>query len=133
MWQEESYLGFIKPADIQFTGTVSILADGRNYSASTDFTSLASTLDNVFIVGEETGGEYRSYTSGAMFGLVLPNSKIGVKIPTWKTILAIEEQKNNRGRGVIPDYPVSVSLEDFINGKDVVKEFAFKLIASAKQ
>jgi hypothetical protein len=87
----------------------------------------------VFIVGEETGGEYRSYISGAMFGLVLPNSKIGVKIPTWKTILAIEEDENNHGRGVIPDYPVSISLDDFISGKDVVKDFTFELIARGQQ
>jgi C-terminal processing protease CtpA/Prc len=133
LWQDESYLGFIEPTDIQFTGTVYVLTDGRNYSASTDFTSLASRLDIVFIVGEETGGEYRSYISGAMFGLVLPNSKIGVKIPTWKTILAVEEDKNNRGRGVIPDYPVSISLDDFINGKDAVKSFAFELISSGQQ
>lgn len=133
LWQEESYLGFIEPANIQFTGSVYILTDGRNYSASTDFTSLASRLENVFIIGEETGGEYRSYISGAIFGLVLPNSKIGVKIPTWKTILAIEEDPNNRGRGVIPDYPVSISLEDFINNKDVVKDFTFELIASGQQ
>jgi C-terminal processing protease CtpA/Prc len=133
LWQEESYLGFIEPAAIQFLGTVYILTDGRNYSASTDFTSLTSRLENVFIVGEETGGEYRSYISGAMFGLVLPNSKIGIKIPTWKTILAIPEDATNRGRGVRPDYPVSVSLDDFINGKDVVKEFAFELISSEQQ
>ena len=116
LWQEESYLGFIKPAAIPFTGTVYILTDGRNYSASTDFTSIASQLDNVFIVGEETGGEYRSYISGAMFGLVLPNSEIGVKVATWKSILAIDENPSNHGRGVMPDYPVSVSMEDFIRG-----------------
>ena len=131
--ENESYLGFIKPAAIQFTGPVYILTDGRNYSASTDFTSIASQLENVFVVGEETGGEYRSYISGAMFGLVLPNSKIGVKVATWKSILAIEEDKNNRGRGVIPDYPVSISLDDFINGKDVVKDFVFELISLGQQ
>ena len=133
LWQRESYLGLVKPANLQFTGTVYILADGRNYSASTDFTSLASRLENVFIVGEETGGEYRSYISGAIFGLVLPNSKIGIKIPTWKTILAIPEDAKNRGRGVRPDYPVSASLDDFISGKDVVKEYAFELISSGQR
>ncbi len=132
LWQEETYLGPIKPATIQFTGTVYILTDGRNYSASTDFTSIASQLDNVFIVGEETGGGYRSYISGAMFGLVLPNSKIGVKVSTWKSILAIDENPSNRGRGVFPDYPVSVSLDDFINGRDVVKDFAFDLITKRR-
>ena len=128
LWQEESYLGFIKPAAIPFTGTVYILTDGRNYYASTDFTSIASKLDNVFIVGEETGGEYRSYISGAMFGLVLPNSKIGVKVATWKSILAIDENPSNHGRGVMPDYPVSVSVKDFVKGTDVAKDFAYDLI-----
>jgi hypothetical protein len=128
LWQEESYLGLIKPAAIQFTGTVYILTDGRNYSASTDFTSIASQLDNVFVVGEETGGNYRSYISGAMFGLVLPNSKIGVKVATWKSILAIDENPANRGRGVMPAYPVPVSVDDFISGTDAVKDFTFDLI-----
>lgn len=103
------------------------------YSASSDFVSIASRLDNVQVIGEETGGAYRSYISGAMFGLVLPNSKIGVKIPTWKSILAFKEEPSNRGRGVIPDYPVAVSLDDFINGKDAFKDFAFELISSKQQ
>jgi hypothetical protein len=130
LWQEESMKKLSQPASLHFTGAVYILTDGRNYSASTSFTSLASQLDNVFVVGEETGGEYRSYVSGAMFGLVLPNSKVGIKIATWKSILDIEEKPSNRGRGVIPDYPVPFSLRDFINGTDVVKEFAYKLIST---
>jgi len=132
LWNEESYLGSIEPAEISFTGRVYILTDGRNYSASTDFTSIASQLDNVSTVGEETGGNYRAYISGAMFGLVLPNSKIGVKIPTWRSILAIDEDPTKHGRGVIPDYPVTISLDDFIQGKDAVKEFAFHLLSDRR-
>jgi hypothetical protein len=131
-WQKEAYFGSLEPATNPFTGKVYILTDGRNYSASTDFTSLASRLENVSIVGEETGGEYREYISGAMFGLVLPNSEIGIKIPTWKSILAIDEDPANRGRGVMPDYPVTISVEDFIEGRDVVKEYAFQLISKSK-
>jgi hypothetical protein len=133
LWQGEALKKLNQPANDNFTGTVFILADGRNYSASTSFTSLASQLDNVFVIGEETGGEYRSYVSGAMFGLVLPNSKIGIKIATWKSTLAIEENPANRGRGVMPDYPVSISLDDFTRGTDVVKEFVFELISKRKQ
>jgi hypothetical protein len=65
-WQKDAYFGDLKPAANPFTGKVYILADGRNYSASPDFTSLASRLGNVSIVGEETGGEYREYISGAV-------------------------------------------------------------------
>ena len=107
---------------------VYILIDGRNYSASTDFTSLAAQQDNIFTIGEETGGEYRSYASGAMYGLVLPNSKIGVKIPSWKTVLAIEENEFQRGRGVLPDFYVPLTFQDFMQDRDAVKELAFELI-----
>jgi hypothetical protein len=132
LWKNESHLGPIAPANVRFKGVVYILTDGLTYSASSDFVSIASRLDNVYVIGEETGGAYRSYISGAMFGLELPNSKIGVKIPTWKSILAFKEEPSNRGRGVIPDYAVSVSLDDFIKGRDAVKEFAFELISSGR-
>lgn len=128
LWKNEPALGIQQPADLYFKGKIYILVDGRNHSASTDFTSKASTLDNVFIVGEETGGNYRSYVSGAMFGLVLPNTKIGVKIATWKSILNIEENPLQTGRGVLPDFPVTQTLNDFLIGRDTVKEFVFDLI-----
>ncbi|MEX2231065.1 MAG: hypothetical protein WD824_02810 [Cyclobacteriaceae bacterium] len=63
-----------------------------------------------------------------MFGLVLPNSKIGVKIPTWKSILSIEENPSQRGRGVMPDFDVTQSYKDFLDGRDSVKEYAYELI-----
>lgn len=129
LWEKDPCMGIIQPASIHFSGKIYILADGRNHSASTDFTSVASTLDNVWVVGEETGGEYRSYVSGAIFSLVLPNSKIGVKVPTWKSILAIKENPSQRGRGVIPDFPVSQPLAHFIKGRDTVKEFVYDLIS----
>jgi hypothetical protein len=132
LWQRESYQGQQSPAAPYYSGKIYILTDGRNYSASTDFTSSAAELENVRVIGEETGGEYRSYVSGAMYGLVLPNSKIGVRIATWKSTLSIPERKENRGRGVMPDYPVTESIEDFIQGKDVVKEFALELIRQSR-
>jgi hypothetical protein len=133
LWEGEPSMGLLKPASIQFNGTVYILVDGRTYSASTNFTSLASQLKNVFIVGEETGGEYRSYVSGAMFGLVLPNSKIGVKIATWKSVLAIPEFPSQRGRGVMPDFYVTESFDDFLTGGDAVKEYVYRLIKGTKE
>jgi hypothetical protein len=128
-WQEESYMILIEPVKLTFSGKVYILTDGRNYSASTDFTSIAAQLPNVFVVGEETGGEYRSYISGAMFGLVLPNTKIGIKVPTWKSVLAIPENPSQHGRGVLPDFPITQSFEDFVSGRDTVKEYAYDLIS----
>jgi hypothetical protein len=63
---------------------------------------------------------------------VLPNSKIGVKVATFKSTLAIKEDPFNHGHGVMPDYPISITLDDFIKGRDVVKEFAFELVKTGK-
>jgi hypothetical protein len=71
-------------------------------------------------------------TSVVLFGLVLPSSEVGIKIPTWKSILAIDEDPANHGRGVLPDYPVTISVEDFIEGRDVVMEYAFQLISKSR-
>lgn len=131
IYRDESFFGTQQPASIFYSGKVYILTDGKNHSASTDFTSIASTLPNVTIVGEETGGNYRSYVSGAMFGLVLPNTKIGAKVSTWKSTLLIDEVPEQTGRGVFPDFPVSQTFDDFLTGRDTVKEFAFDLIRKA--
>ena len=71
---------------------------------------------------------YRSYVSGAMFGLVLPNSKIGVKGATWKSVLTVDEIPAQRGRRVLPDFPVDQSVDDFIKNRDTVKEFVYNRI-----
>ena len=129
LYTNESFFGIQQPASIFYSGKIYILTDGKNHSASTDFTSIASTLPNVSIVGEETGGNYRSYISGAMFGLVLPNTKIGAKVATWKSTLSIDEIPEQNGRGVFPDFPVSQTFDDFLAGRDTVKKFVFDLVA----
>jgi hypothetical protein len=129
LYTNEPFFGIQQPASINYSGKIYILTDGKNHSASTDFTSIASTLPNVSIIGEETGGNYRSYVSGAMFGLVLPHTRIGAKVATWKSTLLIDEIPEQKGRGVFPDFPVSQTFDDFLTGRDTVKEFVFDLVA----
>ena len=132
IWECEPYMGVLQPAGVHYKGKIYILVDGLNYSASTDFTSKASTLENVYVVGEETGGEYRTYVSGAMFGLTLPHSNLILRIATWKSVLNVEEIPGQKGRGVVPDFPIRQSLSDFIENRDTVKEFVYELIGNSE-
>jgi hypothetical protein len=132
VWQQKAFDEFIKPAKINFSGNVYLLVDGRTSATSSDFASLAARLENVTVIGEETGGGYRSYVGGAEFALVLPHSLIGIKIPTWKSVLAIEEDATQHGRGVRPDYEVKQTIDDFINDRDAAREFAWQLVRERK-
>jgi hypothetical protein len=58
--------------------------------------------------------------------LTLPNTKIRVLIPMIRYTMAVSGYPKNRG--IIPDYPVSPTIEDLLNDKDTVMEFTFDLI-----
>ena len=55
-----------------------------------------------------------------------------VTVPLNKYINAVDPTKNI-GRGTIPDYPVTISLEDWMTKNDVVKAFAFDHIKNNSQ
>jgi hypothetical protein len=59
--------------------------------------------------------------------LNLPGTLFGWR-QSWKTVLAIEDDASQKGRGVIPDFPVTPSFMDFIDGRDTVAEFAYELV-----
>ena len=129
IWEGEPCLGLQEPSKYAFLGNVYVLVDGLNFSASTDFTTKASLLKNVNIIGEETGGAFRTFVSGFMPRLTLPNSKINIRIPTWQSFVDTDEMNAHaKGRGVLPDYEVSLTVEDYLDGRDTVKEFVERLI-----
>ena len=129
VWEGEPCHGIQQPARHAFRGQVYLLVDGLNFSASTDFTTKASLLENVTVIGEETGGAFQTFVSGFMPRLTLPNSKIIVFIPVWQSFIKINEPiQHPKGRGVLPDYQIGLTVEDFIKGQDTVKEFVWNLV-----
>jgi hypothetical protein len=87
-----------------------------------------SQLSNVTIVGQETGGAKDSYVSGFMPRLILPNSGITVRIPTWQSKVCCNQPERPTGQGVIPGHEVTQTISDFVDGRDTVKEYVMKLI-----
>lgn len=109
-----------------YGGKVYVLIDGNSFSATGEMTAILKEHDRVVFIGEEAGGNPVQNTSGIMLRLVLPHTKVNVINPAilWKMNVTFE----NTGHGVIPDHVVEPSIEEVIEGKDVVMEFTKKLI-----
>lgn len=128
LWEGEPCSGWNEPGNYLFEGKVYILINGFTFSASADFASKMSQLNNVKMIGQETGGAKNSFVSGFMPRLILPHSGITIRIPTWKSLICCEQSEKLTGQGVLPDYEVIQTISDFIDGKDTVKEYVMNLL-----
>lgn len=120
-------LAMQKPEDNNFTGRVEFLIGGKSFSGAAEFSSIARTNSRGLFIGEETAGGYYGNTSGSKIGLVLPNTKIRVNIPLTKYVMAVKKIKHN-DRGIIPDYIIVPTINDYLQHKDIQMDFAMKLI-----
>lgn len=98
-----------------YPGKVAILTDRGSYSASSFFSTCTYAYDNIFLVGDTTGG-----------GLGLPN---GGQLPNgWTYRFSITRtiavNGENYENGVPPDYTVLLSDDAATTGIDNIIEFA---------
>ncbi|WP_282040999.1 S41 family peptidase [Winogradskyella flava] len=120
------------PQKRPFTGNLYILISGRTYSGGSEFASIAKSQKRATFVGEETGGGFYGQTSGSYVYLLLPNSKIKIRIPLLKFSTAFKSNDIPFGRGVIPEYEVEQTYEEYTNGIDSQLEYTLNLIRSRK-
>ncbi len=111
-----------------FYGNVYVLQGGYTYSAATIFTSTLKGQQNVTIVGEESGGGNYGNTAMYLPTVILPNSKLRVVMPTFRTVL--DASRNKDGRGVLPDVYVAPTVESIRKGIDIKLEMAKSLVKS---
>lgn len=120
-----------RPQEHPYAGRVWILTNGETFSSAQELCSLARGEERAMFVGEETGGAYRSYSSGDFVVITLPNTKLRVAIPLQETILAV--RGGTPRRGVIPDHPVQPSIRDVLGGVDREMEETLAAIAAARK
>jgi hypothetical protein len=111
-----------------FKGSLFVLTSGWTYSGGAEFASLVKEHTNAVFIGEEAGGGFNGNTSGTSLELTLPNTKLKIDIPILRFVLDVK--KGEFGRGVIPDYSIQPTFEQFIKGEDVELQLAQKLIRS---
>jgi len=124
-WKGNKNLKEQKPQEDHFDGEVYILTNGRSFSVTAEFAAMAHHLKRATFIGEETGGGYYGNNSGSFVLATLPNSKLTLGIPMMAYYMKVSDYPCTDS-GVVPDYPVSQTLEAILNHQDLVMEFALQ-------
>lgn len=107
----------IKPKKrYHFSGDVYVLTNGLTFSASALFCNAVKGQPNVKIVGEETGGAWYGNSGIVIPDILLPNTKLKVRLPFFRLVQYNHVAKN--GTGIIPDVVVAPTVYDVRNGID---------------
>lgn len=110
-----------KPHKDGFKGKVYLITGPQNSSATHLMASYASLIDEVTLVGRETGGNVQGLNASFIFFLRLPNSRVEIDIPVIGMQVPLEEFTQRDG-GILPDIPLTHVPEDFIAERDAVLE-----------
>ena len=111
-----------------FTGNVFILTGGNSFSATTLFTQTVKPQENVFVVGEETGGGAYGNTAWLIPDLTLPETHIRFRLPLFR--LVIDKNIPKDGRGVQPEVVAMPTTEAIRRGADYKMDKVMELIKS---
>ncbi|HEX6573708.1 MAG TPA: S41 family peptidase [Gemmatimonadaceae bacterium] len=119
-------VGEQQPQPKPYLGKLVVLTDGGSFSTTADVTSHLRSWRRATFVGEETAGAYEGNTSGLNAMIVLPNSRLRLKIMMYGYWNAVTPQPG--GRGTIPDQVVPARITDTLMGRDRALEGAKKLL-----
>ena len=115
--------------NVNFNERVYVLINENSASASAVFAGLVHKYRRGVLVGRETGSAHHQIKALQTAILRLPNSQIDVNVPLVKIVFDTDTSRISFGRGVLPDFPLPLSLEElaFENG-DAILNFAKQLI-----
>ncbi len=125
-------LQYFQPDANQYKGRVWFLTDGMSFSTTAEFCAIARSHKRGKFIGTETGGAYNGNTSGVQIDTLLPKTGISISFGTVQYNMAVKKVKP-ANRGVIPDYPAVPAIENLLQGRDVVYEYALSLVRTGKQ
>lgn len=128
--QNPKYNPVYHPKSPFFKGKLYLLINENVASAASHFASLVKAyVQNVTIVGVETVGGYYRHNGHTPLVYELPNSKIKTQFSIVNLVQDAPKKDNQPdGHGIMPDYEVWPSLDDFFQQKDTQMEFTLKLI-----
>lgn len=122
-------MAYRKAPRYRYTNKLYVLISPVTYSGGSELANMLYTQSRAIFVGEETGGGYRGNTSGYSSRLELPHSGLIIDIPTLQFDMNV--QGGVWGRGVLPDYCVIPTIEDYLN--DIPTGLNFILAGKAEQ
>ncbi len=116
---------FTVPVENGYKGKLYFLIDGQGNSTTGHFMSLVKIFNLGTIIGEELGSN--QFCSAGQTICRLSNTKLEYYVADnthESSATSLPDEK-----GILPDHYVMQSIEEYLNHKDTVKEFAIKLIA----
>ncbi len=117
-----------------FNGTIYLLTSPRIASAGSLFAAMLSGNENTTTIGEETMGGYYGHNGHFPFSYKLPKSKIVITFSVVNLEQDVPRKENQKhDRGIIPDYEITQTFEDFINNTDTQMNFTKELIQKNKK
>lgn len=111
-----------------YNGNVYVLINGPTFSASTLFAHAVKGQSNITLIGEEAGGGWHGNNGILIPDMVLPNTKMHIRLPLFRIIQYQHVPKD--GRGVIPDIYVPPTVENVKQGIDGKMQKVLEIVKS---
>ncbi|MCH8517428.1 MAG: peptidase [Cyclobacteriaceae bacterium] len=112
-----------------YNGNVYLLTSPRIASAGSLFAAMLAGNENTTTIGEETMGGYYGHNGHSSLNYKLPNSKIIITFSVVNLEQDVPKKENQKyDRGIIPDYEVTQTFDDFITNTDTQLNFTLDLI-----
>ena len=114
----------IEPHPLNFKGKIYVLMDGGCFSTTGHFLSMIKYYHWATLIGEESGGSY--VCNGCVENYTLPNTRIILNCA--RCVYRTNVKGFNRERGILPDIEIKPKIEDLIENRDTLMEYALKIV-----
>ena len=112
------------PKDNAFKGSQYYLIDGHGNSTTGHFMAMVKKMDLGVIIGEELGSNQFCTAGQTIFKL--KNTRIEFYSANNENRVSVTSLPDERG--ILPDYKINQSIDDYLNKVDVVRDYAIKLV-----
>lgn len=129
LWEDPDNHGLktFSPLENRYSGKVYVLTDGYTFSAAAEAASFFKHYQLATVIGEETGGSSIGTVAGYTPTFTLKNSGVHVNLSLISIKRSFFEDAWT-DRGVMPDVALAATVQDRLEGRDVVLERAYELI-----
>ncbi len=99
-----------------YDGSVYVLTNGPTFSAASLFCNLIKGQPGITLVGEETGGGWYGNNGIMIPDIILPNTKVRVRLPLFRIVQY--QHVAIKGTGISPDIYIPTNYEALLKGFD---------------
>lgn len=110
-----------------YDGKIFVLIDGGSFSASCMLAEYLKETNRAVFVGRETGGTASGCNAVTTTLYKLPNTGLRVRVPAFRLKHDVFTGVD-KGRGILPDYEITPTLQSFLSKTDLELEKVKELI-----